>query len=156
MWRWGRGGVPGGRDKGVPGAEGGGPRGGGPPSPGLCPGSPAPHLAVAPLEDHGESAVPNQVLARELELAHGLQAAAAGLHGADGGRQAGAQATAQTGGGRQGAHPIGQPGMRTRFDSNPVSTRVQTLASDLTRAPAGKQKSRCRRGPEPETPAQAH
>ena len=61
----------------------GGPRGGGPPSPGLCPGSPAPHLAVAPLEDHGESAVPNQVLARELELAHGLQAAAAGLHGLD-------------------------------------------------------------------------
>lgn len=111
---------------------------------------------MAPLEDHGESAVPNQVLARELELAHGLQAAAAGLHGAGRARQAGAQATAHTGGGRQGAHPIGQPGMRTRFDSNPVLTRDETLALDPTRAPAGKQKSRCRRGPEPETPAQAH
>lgn len=41
-----------------------------------------PHLSVAPLEDHCEGAVPNQVLARELELAHDLQAAAAGLHGA--------------------------------------------------------------------------
>lgn len=42
------------------------------------------HLAVSTFEDHREGAVSNQVLARELELAHGLDAAAAGLHSARG------------------------------------------------------------------------
>ena len=123
VWRWGWG-WPAVGMGGVPGAGDGerDPGAGGPPSPALCPGRPAPHLAVAPLEDHGEGAMPNQVLARELELAHGLQAAAAGLHGAGRARQAGAQATARAGGGGQGARPIGQPGLRTRSDSDPVLT----------------------------------
>lgn len=42
------------------------------------------HLAVSTLEDHREGAVSNQVLARELELAHGLDTAAARLHSARG------------------------------------------------------------------------
>lgn len=83
------------------------------------------HLAVSTLEDHREGAVSNQVLARELELAHGLDTAAARLHSARGsgarawGRRNGvrwAQAEAggpRTRGGRRGLiarapRPIGQ------------------------------------------------
>lgn len=66
----------------------------------------APHLPVAPLEDHSEGAVPYQVLARELELAHGLQAAAAGLHRA-GGRLRRRRGPGAAGGGRA---PSGRPG----------------------------------------------
>lgn len=47
------------------------------------------HLAVSTLEDHREGAVSNQVLARELELAHRLDTAAARLHSA---RRSGARA----------------------------------------------------------------
>lgn len=84
--------------RGPPGAWGG--------SPGE--GARHPHLPVAPLEDHREGAVPDQVLARELELAHGLQAAAAGLHGA--GRAGRVQAAARGRGGGLGARAIGQAG----------------------------------------------
>lgn len=87
----------------------------------------APHLPVAPLEDHGEGAVPDQVLARELELAHGLQAAAAGLHGAGGrsgggagrGRRAPGGAPHRAGRARLQPHgPLGalsQPGLLLRI-----------------------------------------
>lgn len=111
------------RGSGVPGGGDAGPLAGA-----AC-GPRAPHLAVAPLEDHGEGAVPDQVLARELELAHGLQAAAAGLHGAGGRAQA-----ARAGGGGRGARAIGRPGplppgllirlrlrIRPRFRSRPGS-----------------------------------
>lgn len=57
------------------------------------------HLAVSTLEDHREGAVSNQVLARELELAHGLDAAAARLHSA---RGPGARARARAPGRRYG------------------------------------------------------
>lgn len=123
----------------------------------------APHLPVAPLEDHGEGAVPNQVLARELELAHGLQAAAAGLHGA-GWRLRRRLGPGVAGGGRA---PSGRPGpppapRATRGalaargadpDSSPAATPTEIRAP--ARTPTGKQKSRGRRAPGPETPAQA-
>lgn len=127
----------------------GGPRGG---PPGFRPGSPRPHLA-APLKTTAKAPCPIRSLRENSELAHGLRPPRPGSK-ARTGVQAGAQATAQTGAVGQG-NPIGQPGMRTRFDSNPVSTRVQTLASDLTR-PGGETKEPLPPGPEPETLAQAH
>lgn len=122
-----------------------------------------PHLPVAPLEDHGEGAVPNQVLARELELAHGLQAAAAGLHGA-GWRLRRRLGPGVAGGGRA---PSGRPGpppapRATRgalaargADPDPSPAATPTEIRAPARTPTGKQKSRGRRAPEPETPAQA-
>lgn len=138
---------------GVPGAEGGGPRGGEPALTRALPWLALPLTSRCSLEDHGESAVPNQVLARELELAHGLQAAAAGSMARTGANRPGLRhgGTDRKGAVGRGA-PVGQPGMRTRFDSNPVSTRVQTLASGSTRAPAGNKRAAAARARATETP----
>lgn len=105
---WGRRGP---RNVGVKGSPGTGGDGPGPGPAALN------HLPVAPLEDHREGAVPDQVLARELELAHGLQAAAAGLHGA--GRAAGGPGRPGSGGAGRGQRAGGARHRAGRGRSQP-------------------------------------